>query len=637
MENSNQYPYGTTEQYPNMIDSDLNVLDNTAHFYTECSNAGICNRAEGVCECFEGFEGVACQRMSCPGEVRPCNGKGVCQAANQFTQKMENSEYFLWDKEYSRSCVCDAGYFGADCSYRKCPHGIDPLYIDDITSIQYPSFFFAVMTTSTTLDYYDGVDGEGYFNIQLFDHHNESRYSDPIPGGASCDEMIKAIEAIPGPLVPAGLTKCYKSSFVGENPLDSSVNVWQVSYDALYRFYLAGTKTYSIDNRPAFQEAGYLGSYESVVPGDTLLSGDLYYLQFFGNPGYFKQPEINVYLEGSRPSIQSKDGVLITKSWTSGQQGANWDFFPDHCFNVKVRIVNFEGGYYLWGPFIDKDLFKCLGDADFEDPDVENDSNDISETFKYSYGTHYNPHVVRLVRHQIDVRDGSMIALLYYDPDIQFDTHADYSPTAAAPPDPNTVVRGAYRIMHPYHSLDDNVMDEFEVFTSKGTVQQIGNYSEVAFNFGSHEIYVTNVTKNDDPTFNGDIACENLGVDLSTPDNQKECLEKGDYIFLIDPYQVSRNPAFMNMYNILSIQTFSEGQEIRNKRNVITVDYNTNWAQDTSLSGVFHVYKFTPPAAGYQFVSECANRGLCNYFEGVCDCFTGYTGEACDSQNILAV
>jgi hypothetical protein len=42
------YPYGTTEQYPDMIDSNGNILPNSAHEYRECSNKGVCDRGSGT-------------------------------------------------------------------------------------------------------------------------------------------------------------------------------------------------------------------------------------------------------------------------------------------------------------------------------------------------------------------------------------------------------------------------------------------------------------------------------------------------------------------------------------------------------------------------------------------------------------
>ena len=34
----------------------------SAHRDLECSNAGICDRSSGLCKCFDGFAGSACQR-----------------------------------------------------------------------------------------------------------------------------------------------------------------------------------------------------------------------------------------------------------------------------------------------------------------------------------------------------------------------------------------------------------------------------------------------------------------------------------------------------------------------------------------------------------------------------------------------
>jgi hypothetical protein len=114
-----------------------------AHYYMECSNKGLCDRSSGICKCFDGFEGGACERRSCPNN---CNGRGVCRTVAQIargaltesevknaggivykTGVTEAHDYMLWDMHKNQACVCDAGYTGPDCSLRKCPRGDDPL------------------------------------------------------------------------------------------------------------------------------------------------------------------------------------------------------------------------------------------------------------------------------------------------------------------------------------------------------------------------------------------------------------------------------------------------------------------------------------------------------------------------------
>merc|ERR1712159_334869 len=53
---------------------------------------------------------------------------------------------------------------------------------------------------------------------------------------------------------------------------------------------------------------------------------------------------------------------------------------------------------------------------------------------------------------------------------------------------------------------------------------------------------------------------------------------------------------------------------------------------------IFQIYKFTPAAAStYKYVAECSNRGTCDTASGLCNCFAGYSSDACQTQNSLAV
>jgi len=97
------------------------------HFDMECSNAGLCDVTSGLCTCFDGFEGSACQRATCPGGNN-CNGHGTCMNINQALSDAGSAyTYDLWDANMIRACVCDSGYAGNDCLSRVCPYGDDPL------------------------------------------------------------------------------------------------------------------------------------------------------------------------------------------------------------------------------------------------------------------------------------------------------------------------------------------------------------------------------------------------------------------------------------------------------------------------------------------------------------------------------
>ena len=118
-----------------------------AHAPAECSGAGLCDRATGVCACFAGFAGAACGRSACPGSP-PCSGRGRClplsalslePTAAPFGPALE-TPYAGWEGAAAHACACDSawpvGYgagqsqagswAGADCATAACDSADDP-------------------------------------------------------------------------------------------------------------------------------------------------------------------------------------------------------------------------------------------------------------------------------------------------------------------------------------------------------------------------------------------------------------------------------------------------------------------------------------------------------------------------------
>ncbi len=108
------------------------------HKYAECANQGICDRTSGECACFDGYEGKACQRFTCPND---CSGHGTCEYVQDLAfgatwndykhagiyEEAKRFTYTNWDTAKARQCVCDPTFGDVDCSKRLCPYGTDVL------------------------------------------------------------------------------------------------------------------------------------------------------------------------------------------------------------------------------------------------------------------------------------------------------------------------------------------------------------------------------------------------------------------------------------------------------------------------------------------------------------------------------
>lgn len=990
IDNSFQYPYGTTEQFPQMEDSDLNELTNSAHYYMECSNKGTCDRSTGTCECFDGYDGVACQRASCPGYPASCSGHGVCKTAAQLAAADGNNVYKLWNKDATMGCDCDPGYYGADCSQRKCKVGVDPLYLDDTSTVKYSIFDVAMLTTGATAAGFDdgtpgAADQSGQFAIRFYDHSGEDWVTEPLNAGATCAEVIAALEALPNNVIPPGETLCVLTSkdatadntFIGNDLAPGStqssstdadyrityrMSIWDAyvyksfgtkyqdvlsvktklgnqvysplmwlpgsttlpnandvhaktlsggakaltdvtgsaltmastTFDAIDVLALAANRLVSItgtgcgltgiysisstasvavgtsagvitvneapavtgsgvdvtscsldivdfallgSGNPMLAAAGFTAANneyklaaitdgdttitmnspttltdadadllsnrndlvvsiqdaDSVTAGDCTIStqgamfrvgyaspsstdpstiflkdavsvtalttadkcsvklvsgiadgtnggvypaaatrltmsGYIYRLKFFGNPGYLKQPEIVTHLDGKRNSLMyttystastgepDTKELVITKTWTDGQQGEDKDYFADHCNGVTVSInienahedpnmvsaagthnvaytasqIYADANYYMkatWSLSMDsteEDLLKkCLGDSDLTT------TNNV-EIHNWDYGSADYPHLIKLVRTVTTYTDGGYYVAIYWN--------------------------GAKFVMvNPFTPPDAMTTDVYEVYTTKGTLARVSAKTQAYFGFGQKNVITTTAgLSGSEDAFDGDVSCEvgdnngnrmflptdtdaakrldslgvpyiadlkttveGMSVDISAQTYVKACLNKTDIITFLNWDLPAINPPKINLYTVKRLvkdvvnwdskqryhvdkstavgagwqdgHNNQAGEDMTFGTNVIELDMATNWAVELAnittpydgaerkVNEVF-IYKFIPHVdSTYEYVAECSNRGLCDSETGTCECFAGYTDDACQLQDRKSV
>jgi hypothetical protein len=227
--------------------STFNLLStDEGHFYMECANRGTCDRKSGLCKCFEGYTGNACQRTTCPEN---CNGRGVCKSVED--QKGAYA-YTLWDATMSRSCVCDKGYTGPSCADRQCAVGDDPLTSDQ----QYETQWIEISAPRLASNDYSF---SGTVRLTYTDHNGETYETDEItvaPYEGSTTSTTTAFAAALNNL---------------PNNVLSDVTVsegW--CQQALPGTYLITTNVFNVDTLATYDPTGDVLRCDWVTSGDAL-------------------------------------------------------------------------------------------------------------------------------------------------------------------------------------------------------------------------------------------------------------------------------------------------------------------------------------------------------------------------------
>lgn len=723
------YPKGTYEKFPSMVNSANYILSNTAHDYMECSNKGVCDRADGTCQCFEGYDGSSCQRASCPvSNNGVCSGHGTCSTIKEIARAEYNNTYTLWDEHMTMGCVCDPGFEGPDCSKAMCKFGADPLYYDDEFNERVANFTFALWNIDTKLDSDDLAAGlanpkdtirsarwAGNFSIVFYDAHGEAWHTDPIDIKADCDAITTALESIPNNVIKANSVLCaHDDTMYGTYLFDNNVaTTVATGATTVAPKILTGVP----DGYPIALPAGYVKISGAVNTGTLFpYTGKKFTLAFPSNPGKLRQPEINVYLDGARPTVTTGattvgfgaspvDNFVSSKVrtwvWANGFTGETDDFVPDYCAGVTVTID--QGAVAGWGKLVlsadEAKLLKvCLGDADGDATNnnkvgFTNAAKDADEAlFNWDYGIEaavgvpggtyaidnlLHPHLIKLVD-----KTATSATKLCSEQD-GFYTGVDEILSAGFCANPNpagfyavlfydatTASAGTFNFLSRSYE-DYSTLTEFHVFTTSGylssasithnvftsfgtvadagteavgdTVARLGQSIRDLTSFYSNVVYTAKKVSTN--------AGDDSNIDCETNPTAYKCIEKGDYVMIMDVTPGTTNPKYPNIYQVMKISRenresvantgandYAQGG-FETYRYQIVLDYGVNARfnkVDATTDNTVRIFKFTPPTNAVTWVGQCSQRGICDHSNGQCQCFPGYTNDNCDTMNALA-
>merc|ERR1712188_343880 len=303
-----------------------------------------------------------------------------------------------------------------------------------------------------------------------------------------------------------------------QRPITFSSSFWETVLPGTFADAMKAGNQSDFSAADAF--VGYPSSYGNAATGQVLTVGYYYRVKFYGNPGKLKEPEIEIYLDGKRPSLlTTEDYTLITWVYTDGQQGESDDYFADHCDGVTAYVN--QGGLtatdtanalsynYLGLNEAETKLLKaCLGSSD------DDDTNNV-ETYNWDWGNAIFPHLVKLVRSTTTYTDGGYYVALVW---VNTGTYKECSTSTEC----FNTGTGGFRLINPFNSIDTNQDDAdtnatiifgtdlYEIYTTKGTLalatsqtkdqtlasdgtQSSHHYgkTEAIFGMGSKEIIMT--------------------------------------------------------------------------------------------------------------------------------------------------
>jgi len=478
----------------------------------------------------------------------------------------------------ARTCSCDAGYTGIDCSARYCPRGDDPLTTKyQINEVQYIDVYSSLAQASVT----SGLGGRATFSYK--DTFGETWTTDPITiqhydGTTSADQMATDLEAALEAIPNNAITDVTVTAGYCEKVLPSK-----------FQNFAAGSASSDGYNSGTNPTSGYLR-----CPGSTATYDQTYMV--------VAASDASVVINGFAGSANPNEGTAIGSTASTGTNDVTCRLiaYPE-CVRFRVEFTKEPGDH--------NEITVDVSAVTINGKTNAQDSNML---------------IASSTTDRLDLVDDSTASFGYVRASTATVQSSDTN--GVITPSSKTVSFGTASST----AFTFPIGAKVDLYCITNSVQAyLGRYTMASTVSGGNTLTFTEkiIAPNGDCASTGSTTKVQLVTEFVTTNT--DFTSVGNLVgsaVNFDTFVSSSQYVDATVDSVSYDQTSSTGFIFFDGNVALTSDHAAATGVKLQLWG-----------SGSKENSECSDRGLCDSETGICKCFSGYTGDACHFQNQLAV